>query len=146
VPVIASRHVHAGSDLIRPGANGTIVRHDDPDRWADAITEVTDPARRDDLSATARAVGHAFAPHRAASWLLDLLESAERARLDDGRRQPSRSFVEHAWRHLVPTEAARPTTGERPSPDEGDQLAGGHARGPRPGMRRMTRPQARQDH
>jgi glycosyltransferase involved in cell wall biosynthesis len=104
VPVIASHHVHSATDLVRPGRNGIIVRRDDPERWAAAIGEITDPSARDAYSAAARAVGRAFAPRHAATWLLEVLEAAESARHTDGHRLASRSFVDHAWAHLVPVE------------------------------------------
>jgi hypothetical protein len=49
-------------------------------------------------------VGRAFSPRHAAVWLLDILADAERARRTDGHRIASRSFVDHAWAHLVPPE------------------------------------------
>jgi glycosyltransferase involved in cell wall biosynthesis len=101
VPVIASHHVHAATDLIRPGRNGTIVRVDDPDRWADAIGELTLPSVRAEWSRSARAVGRAFAPRHAATWLLEVLAAAEIAHHSGGERLASRSFVDHAWAHLV---------------------------------------------
>lgn len=111
VPVIASGHVRAAADLVRTGCNGTIVAEDDPDPWAAAIGDMTDPSVQHDRAAAARAVGHAFAPRNSAAWLLDLLESAERARRVDGRRLASRSFVDHAWSRLVPPELHPPAPG-----------------------------------
>jgi glycosyltransferase involved in cell wall biosynthesis len=106
VPVVASRHVHAATDLIRPGRNGTIVRRDDPDRWATAIGEMTEPVVQASWATAARAVGRAFAPRYAAEWLLEVLAAAELARRTGGERLASRSFVDHAWAHLVPGEHA----------------------------------------
>jgi glycosyltransferase involved in cell wall biosynthesis len=106
VPVIASHHVHAATDLIRPGGNGAIVRSDDPDRWAAAIAVVTEGPVQASWAAAARAVGRAFAPRHAAEWLLEVLAAAELARRTGGDRLTSRSFVDHAWAHLVPSEHA----------------------------------------
>jgi glycosyltransferase involved in cell wall biosynthesis len=111
VPVIASHHVHAATDLIRPGCNGTIVRRDDPDRWATAIGALGAPGVQTAWSAAARAVGRAFAPRHAAGWLLEVLAAAELARRTGGERLASRSFVDHAWAHLVPSEHALDLTG-----------------------------------
>jgi glycosyltransferase involved in cell wall biosynthesis len=102
VPVIASGHVLAATDLVRHGRNGVIVRREDPDRWAAAIGEALDPATRDARSTAARAVGRAFAPEHAASWLIDVLGAAGDARHERGRHLVSRSFVEHVWSDLVP--------------------------------------------
>jgi glycosyltransferase involved in cell wall biosynthesis len=104
VPVIASRHVPAATDLIRADRNGTIVRRDDPEPWAAAIGEITDAAGREDRAAAARAVGRAFSPGHAAAWLLEVLDDAERARRTHGQRLASRSFVDHVWAHVVPPE------------------------------------------
>jgi glycosyltransferase involved in cell wall biosynthesis len=103
VPVIASSHVHAATDLVRSGHNGAIVPGDDPERWAHAIRQLIDPDVQAAYGQAARDIGRAFAPVDAARWLLDLLAAAERARRD-GRRPQGRSFVEHAWAHLVPAE------------------------------------------
>lgn len=104
IPVIASHHIEAAHDRVRAGHNGTIVHDDDPDSWAAAIDEVTDPEVRRAYSAAARAVGRAFAPQHAAAWMLEVLADAERARRTDGRRLSGRSFVEEAWATLEPSE------------------------------------------
>ena len=108
VPVIASGHVHAATDLVRSGCNGLIVRGDDPERWALAIQRMMSDECRLACAAAARPIGRAFAPDHASHWLLELLAAADRARRGDGRRLPSRSFVEHAWTRLVPTDLREP--------------------------------------
>jgi glycosyltransferase involved in cell wall biosynthesis len=92
VPVIASAHVHAASDLVRDERNGIVVpatRTEHPSAWADAIAASCDTTTIAERSACARRVGLAFAPTRAARWLFDLWSSPAR----DGA-----SFVDDAWR------------------------------------------------
>jgi glycosyltransferase involved in cell wall biosynthesis len=96
VPVIAAARAPSAADLVRSGENGVIVAGEDPERWAGAIGELLGAERHRAAALRARAVGAAFAPDRAAAWLLDLLAEAEAAR-EAGDRLAPRSFVEQAW-------------------------------------------------
>jgi glycosyltransferase involved in cell wall biosynthesis len=101
VPVIAAARAPSAADLIRSGENGVIVAGDDPERWAGAIGELLGVERHREAALRARAVGAAFAPDRAAEWLLALLADAEAARPAEGRLAP-RSFVDRAWAEVGP--------------------------------------------
>jgi glycosyltransferase involved in cell wall biosynthesis len=113
VPVIAAARAPSAADLVRPGENGLIVAGDDPERWAGAIAELLRRDRHPAAAHRARAVGTAFAPDRAARWLLDLLADAEAAREGGGRLAP-RSFVTHAWAHVGEGTAGGGGTGDDP--------------------------------
>jgi hypothetical protein len=126
VPVIAAARAPSAADLVRPGENGTIVAGEDPERWAAAIAEQLRPDRHGAAAAKARAVGAAFAPDRAARWLLDLLADAEAAR-SQGERLSPRSFVTRAWTEVDPAAAAERRPGgagrSRPTGPSGEGRA-----------------------
>jgi glycosyltransferase involved in cell wall biosynthesis len=108
VPVIASDHVHAASDLVRDGDDGVIIdaaSAAEPDAWATAIAAVVDDGPwRAALSERGRVVGAAFACDHAAAFLLEVLAAAARQRSGGtggaGGGVAARSFVAEGWQRI----------------------------------------------
>lgn len=94
IPVVATSHVTAALDLVRTGANGTLVPSADaesPEALAAAVGPLLEPRTQAEMSALAQAIGAASSATAAAPWLLRLL-----------RERPSepRSFLAAAWAHV----------------------------------------------
>jgi len=104
VPILASAQVNAAHDLVRDGENGVMIDDADaadPRAWAAAIAAtLADDATRAAMRTQARSVGAAFGPAHAATFLIEVLDAAERARRDH-EVPASRSFVAESWQRVA---------------------------------------------
>lgn len=87
VPVLATDTTGAALDLVRQGANGTIIASDD--QWPHTLAAYCDAGRAREEGLVARDIGIATSAEAAAPWLLETLGAGH-----------ERDFIQDAWSQL----------------------------------------------